>query len=252
MQSDKHLNNVQEIQQTDYLADSANVVVNQSSSSSSSLQQNFNPIASPSSTTQMMNKMKPVLRCDVCNYETNVARNLRIHMTSEKHASNVLLLQQSVKQYQQQNFVIAAAHAQTSTTTDLHQHFRNALCNVTTPFSSQTPNTTQHNLNINADDINSSLALSLQNSYLQRALDEEKVFQCCICMNFVCDTVDELIQHCQNVDRSQPNDGDVSLITGNYLCNLCNYKTHLKANFQLHTKTDKHLQRLQLVDFFEN
>ena len=33
-------------------------------------------------------------RCDVCNYETTIARNLRIHMTSEKHTHNMLILQQ--------------------------------------------------------------------------------------------------------------------------------------------------------------
>ncbi|XP_076808236.1 zinc finger homeobox protein 4-like isoform X2 [Clavelina lepadiformis] len=30
-------------------------------------------------------------RCDVCTYETSIARNLRIHMTSEKHAQNLAL-----------------------------------------------------------------------------------------------------------------------------------------------------------------
>ena len=30
-------------------------------------------------------------RCDVCCYETTIARNLRIHMTSEKHAQNLAL-----------------------------------------------------------------------------------------------------------------------------------------------------------------
>jgi len=34
-------------------------------------------------------KPKSTWRCDVCNYETNVARNLRIHMTSEKHTQNM-------------------------------------------------------------------------------------------------------------------------------------------------------------------
>lgn len=36
----------------------------------------------------------------VCDYETNVARNLRIHMTSEKHMHNMMLLQQNMKQIQ--------------------------------------------------------------------------------------------------------------------------------------------------------
>ncbi|CAL8400716.1 unnamed protein product [Gadus morhua 'NCC'] len=39
-------------------------------------------------------------RCEVCDYETNVARNLRIHMTSEKHMHNMMLLQQNMKQIQ--------------------------------------------------------------------------------------------------------------------------------------------------------
>ena len=47
-------------------------------------------------------KQKPNWRCDVCNYETNVARNLRIHMTSEKHTHNIMVLQQNVKHMQQQ------------------------------------------------------------------------------------------------------------------------------------------------------
>ena len=38
---------------------------------------------------------KPSWRCDFCGYETTEARNLRIHMTSEKHAHNLLALQQS-------------------------------------------------------------------------------------------------------------------------------------------------------------
>jgi len=33
-------------------------------------------------------------RCEICKYETNIARNLRIHMTSEKHGNNVLIMEQ--------------------------------------------------------------------------------------------------------------------------------------------------------------
>lgn len=249
MQSDKHLNNVQDIQQSDFMTDSINAAASHSSSTASASNvtnnlQNFNSSivsssSSPSttSTTTTTNKIKPVLRCDVCNYETNVARNLRIHMTSEKHTSNVILLQQSVKQYQRQNFTIPSA-------SDLHFHAN--LCQAS--YAGRSSSTSATNLNI-SDDFNSStsIALTLQNTYLQRALVDGKLYQCCICMNFVCDTIEDLMDHCQNVDRSRPNDGDVSVMAGNYLCNLCNYKTHLKANFQLHTKTDKHLQRLQLV-----
>lgn len=34
----------------------------------------------------------------------------------------------------------------------------------------------------------------------------------------------------------------------NYICRLCNYKTNLKANYQLHSKTDKHLQKLNFIN----
>lgn len=32
-------------------------------------------------------------------------------------------------------------------------------------------------------------------------------------------------------------------------CNICPYSTHLKANFHLHQRTDKHIQRIQMVRF---
>ena len=38
------------------------------------------------------------------------------------------------------------------------------------------------------------------------------------------------------------------IIGTNYICKLCSYKTNLKVNFQLHCKTDKHLQRLNHVN----
>ncbi|KAK2162191.1 hypothetical protein LSH36_102g05005 [Paralvinella palmiformis] len=53
------------------------------------------------------------------------------------------------------------------------------------------------------------------------------------------------------LDRSKvigEHDDSTTMVGGTYMCNLCQYKTNLKANFQLHCKTDKHLQRLQLVN----
>lgn len=38
------------------------------------------------------------------------------------------------------------------------------------------------------------------------------------------------------------------IINSNYICRLCNYKTPLKANFQLHSKTDKHIQKLNYIN----
>ncbi|VDN50249.1 unnamed protein product [Dracunculus medinensis] len=52
-------------------------------------------------------------------------------------------------------------------------------------------------------------------------------------------------------DRSRPALGDISVLHGMYQCNLCPYNTSLKANFQLHTRTDKHIQKVQMVCFLQ-
>ena len=61
-----------------------------------------------------------------------------------------------------------------------------------------------------------------------------------------------LVQAHIQLDRSSKHGADqppgVAVVSaGTYLCTLCQYRTSLKANFQLHCKTDKHLQRLALV-----
>lgn len=131
MQSDKHINNVQEIQngnipaehllQSQALAQAAAAAAAASASKSGSANgPNGSNASSPGAPSGPADKASPVVvpggpapppapvagpqakpkatwRCDVCNYETNVARNLRIHMTSEKHTHNMMVLQQNVK-----------------------------------------------------------------------------------------------------------------------------------------------------------
>lgn len=75
------------------------------------------------------------------------------------------------------------------------------------------------------------------------------VFECCVCNVFATDSVESLHGHMQ-LDRTRVNGADaefVSVVAGQHTCSLCSYKTPLKANFQLHSKTDKHVQRLQLA-----
>jgi len=81
------------------------------------------------------------------------------------------------------------------------------------------------------------------------------MFRCAVCSVYSTDSLDALQAHIQ-LDRSskqQANGSDqppgVAVVAGgSYMCTLCQYRTSLKANFQLHCKTDKHLQRLQLVN----
>ncbi|XP_037077622.1 zinc finger homeobox protein 4-like [Pollicipes pollicipes] len=72
------------------------------------------------------------------------------------------------------------------------------------------------------------------------------VFNCCTCSGFSTDSLEELGHHVSQ-DRSRPSVANATTMEGgNHVCRLCAYKTHLKANFQLHCQTDKHLQKLQL------
>ncbi|CEF64986.1 Zinc finger protein 2 [Strongyloides ratti] len=75
----------------------------------------------------------------------------------------------------------------------------------------------------------------------------ENNFQCLICGNFSSTSITKMLRHIEE-DRSGTTVGDINVIGGLYQCNLCPYSTNLKANFQLHTRTDKHLQRVQIVN----
>lgn len=97
MQSDKHINNIQELQNGQLQA------VGGAAAAAPFAQMHFpappKP-AEPERPKQASPKPKATWRCDICNYETNVARNLRIHMTSEKHTHNHAVLQQNMKSFQ--------------------------------------------------------------------------------------------------------------------------------------------------------
>ncbi|CAK5056303.1 unnamed protein product [Meloidogyne enterolobii] len=56
-----------------------------------------------------------------------------------------------------------------------------------------------------------------------------------------------MVEHVEK-DRSLTQECDISTINGYFQCLICPYSTNLKANFQLHTRTDKHLQRVQMIN----
>ncbi|XP_064640113.1 zinc finger homeobox protein 4-like isoform X2 [Lineus longissimus] len=239
MQSDKHINNIQELQ-------------NGTSEIKLPPQQHApQPAPTPDPNAAAKNKQlkpKPTWRCDVCNYETNVARNLRIHMTSEKHTHNMMVLQQNVKHMQRDMQMQLALYGGQDT----------AMMGIPSPltpalppfpydqsmFMPQVPG----NVDTNSP-VDLTMAMDQAQAPANGTEDEpSKIFQCSVCNVFSTDSLEALHQHMQ-VDRtkSKPDD-NVMVASGNYMCQLCSYKTNLKANFQLHCKTDKHLQRLQLVN----
>lgn len=61
--------------------------------------------ASAAAASSSSNKPKASFRCGVCSYETSVARNLRIHWTSEKHTHNMAVLENNIKHLQALGFL---------------------------------------------------------------------------------------------------------------------------------------------------
>ena len=283
MQSDKHLNNMQELQNGGPASLSAaspmasNDKISPGTSGRAGMA--LPPTMSPSSKTQSPSP-KPTWRCDVCNYDTNVARNLRIHMTSEKHTHNMMALsQQNAKMLQQMmqaggaadpskllpplpqpGGLLAPPTSSEAALADLAFNQAVLAQMMSAGGAGNVPNLPSTDLNLAAlmaAAQNNPEVAALQNSESPEALQEKQnqedpnpktMFSCLVCRNFGCDSLDELSAHL-NVDRSRTREHEVSLfIGGHYLCQLCNYKTNLKANFQLHCKTDKHLQRLSHVN----
>ena len=285
MQSDKHLNNMQELQ---------NGGVPTSESSPSVMQhsphqtppQHHKPTSMPSpstphhhmtpvSSTVQNQKPKPTFRCDVCNYETNVARNLRIHMTSEKHTHNMMVLQQNVKHMQ----TLSALHQQSQQQQQQQQqqqinfesllHFHPGL---TLPGDKPPPHTEAALADMA---YNQALLIQMMTggqlpphippelaAHMDMGLNPETMepppepadpnpthlYTCCVCNNFSTDSLEALSHHL-SADRTKIREQEIlAVVAGHYVCKLCTYKTNLKANFQLHCKTDKHLQRLQHVN----
>lgn len=77
--------------------------------------------------------------------------------------------------------------------------------------------------------------------------DSEGSLVCLICGVFATESLPEMLEHVEK-DRSRTFQGDVTVLNGNFRCHLCPYNTTLKANFQLHTRTDKHLQKVQTAN----
>lgn len=244
MQSDRHMNNIQEVQSVGTrLAKSP-------------------PTPPPSMMSTDVcafkkSKPKPSWRCDVCNYETNVSRNLRIHMTSEKHAHNILVMQQSSKSMssdlQMQLNHMAMVSQDTSSLLALSNPWGLA------PFAAFEQSMFMRPPLPRSLDLPVDLTRPIKNSVepptglsdwsSSKDLESPMLYQCMICNAFGTDSLEALHQHEQldRTGRGSEHEG-IIVIAGTYICSLCQYKSNLKANFQLHCKTDKHLQRLQLIN----
>ncbi|XP_068098299.1 zinc finger homeobox protein 2 [Hyperolius riggenbachi] len=244
MQSDKHLANLQGYQGSSSTPNTAVPPITTQTVSVSQVD------AIQTSPTERQIKQKASWHCKVCNYETNISRNLRIHMTSEKHMQNVLLLHQGLGMGQD-NFPFYGGPLAPEQTLEHPllfnpMHFSSSssqACNLLTPDSPSGPQ-------VNALS-SSAVALSVpplpdpSPPYPDEELSSG-VFRCLVCRCYTTDSLEALLSHASR-GRSLP-EREWREVRGDlHCCRLCSYSTQLKANFQLHLKTDKHAQKYQLA-----
>ena len=314
MQSDKHLNNMQELQNGAVVQNPDGSKLPQSPLGPLPRPPGMGPCMSPINLAALQ-KAKPSWRCDVCNYETNVARNLRIHMTSEKHTHNIMVLQQNVKHIQNlsqgngnggmnmpqgnppsvppsgllpplfgldpqallqmqlglgnvpglpgppssQGNAPEKGGQSEAAMADL-AYIQAVMMQMMTggqfppgPHPPEFPGIPP----LGSGNLPSPGLLGADSGISPETLEPppepanenpKYLFNCCVCREFGCDTMESMSQHL-TADRTRGREHEVSIVIGgNFICKLCSYKTNLKANFQLHCKTDKHLQRLNHVN----
>ncbi|XP_057203465.1 zinc finger homeobox protein 3 isoform X2 [Triplophysa rosa] len=225
------------------------------------------PCGAPSPTKP---KSKPTWRCEVCDYETNVARNLRIHMTSEKHMHNMMLLQQNMTQMQHGRLGLGAMPSPSEA--ELYQYYLTQNMSLP-PGLKMDPSGADAQFLFGGFHLDPNMAalapalvggdmamdvrlgggqlvseelMTLGESLSQSSDPSLKLFQCAVCNRFTTDNLDVLGLH-MSAERSLPEEEWRAVVGDSHQCKLCHYTTQLKANFQLHCKTDKHVQKYQLV-----
>ncbi|XP_018519333.1 zinc finger homeobox protein 3 [Lates calcarifer] len=247
MQSDKHLNNVQNGGHSNGHMHTSHTTNNSSSSNGHTVDEPAYklPLSIPTPTTQPAKLTPPAhshshgkrWRCDVCDYETSIARNLRIHTTSEKHTHNMLRLQRGYYLSHCRSLAPQLKHLQ-NTSAELSLSMRLTGQQVTeqpvTLGSTLTPSPSPSPSPPPAPSLSPTGPLS------------QGVFQCLVCSCFSSDSLESVEQHL-NAPRSLPQSEWCSLVAGGCHCRLCGYTTPLRANFSLHCQTDRHRTRYQLA-----
>nr|XP_028557468.1 zinc finger homeobox protein 2 isoform X1 [Podarcis muralis]XP_028557469.1 zinc finger homeobox protein 2 isoform X1 [Podarcis muralis] len=276
MQSDKHLANLQGYQATGGGGGAPSVAA---------------PVApTPSSPEEKESKGKSSWQCKVCSYETNISRNLRIHMTSEKHMQNMLLLHQGLPlalpgllgqaqaapggKGQPELFQFYGAQALGHSH---HAHPHHAHAAGSSALRGDKPmEQSQILLNGGFPHLNAAAGRKMaalgSGSHSAALLPTapaslspepappsplpphsvpdlgapQRLFGCLVCQAFNTDSLEALLRHA-SAPRSLP-EAEWKEVSGDlHRCRLCAYGTQLKANFQLHLKTDKHALKYQLA-----
>jgi AT-binding transcription factor 1 len=273
MQSDKHINNMQELQNGGVITAPDGTKISQAALAQM-----------PASAVQRLNPSQPLLpsassvlggltawRCDLCNFEANSPRSLRTHLTGEHHLTVMASMSENIKQLHSVHLLQALMASSLPSSPSKNSE-------LTKPLTS--PRHAHPMAELLAEmSYNQALMMQLMKTNGQNwpphgpplppgllpdpsAAEPTEpppepgdpnprlVFGCAICRDFAASSLERLASHLA-VDRSADPGPDFEVavaIAGVHLCKLCSYKTGLKANFQLHLKTDKHLARLSLLN----
>ncbi|PAV77742.1 hypothetical protein WR25_22720 [Diploscapter pachys] len=173
-----------------------------------------------------MRNTSKTLKCPKCNWHYKYQETLEIHM-KEKHAENEVPLKNcgmikcELCKYSTTTKGNLSIHMQS----DKHLHAVQDLPNsIAAAASFPCPPTSRSPIP-----------------------DGDTTFVCLVCGSYSTDDSKEILEHAEK-DRSRPAQGDLSMTNGSFRCFLCPYSTGLKANFQLHMRTDKHIQKVQTVN----
>ncbi|XP_035521087.1 zinc finger homeobox protein 3-like [Morone saxatilis] len=252
MQSDKHLNNVQNGGHSNGHMHTSHITNNSSSSNGHAVDEPAYklPLSIPTPTPQPAKLTAPAhshgkrWRCDVCDYETSIARNLRIHTTSEKHTHNMLRLQRGYYLSHCRSLAPQLKHLQNTGEVSFCVLGAELSLNMrlTSQQVAEQPVTLGSTLTPSPSP---SLSPPPAPSMSPTGPLSQGVFQCLVCSCFSSDSLESVEQHL-NAPRSLPQSEWCSLVAGGCHCRLCGYTTPLRANFSLHCQTDRHRTRYQL------
>ena len=243
MQSDKHLNNVQELKRNNgSLEETSNAI---STTISAAVGANCNQPGSTSSGSEQASnpQTSSYFKCPVCDFQTSSSSTFKLHVATE-HA----LIPQTTSGGDLASAILTQQQQQQQSTADILQSLilqrqLEAVAAVTNPD----PVTATSLFLGSLDGVPQGSVVS-QSSVVGSSLNESGIFTCSLCYKFCTDDA-HLIQNHALRDRTNLTSQEYSLMNNNtFKCLLCNYSTNLKANFTLHSQTEKHKQKVQIFN----
>ncbi|KAK0424726.1 hypothetical protein QR680_008814 [Steinernema hermaphroditum] len=211
-------------------------LINGNDIASSLLQQ---PTVSSSPQAITARNSTKTLKCPKCNWHYKYQETLEIHM-KEKHSDSEVTCTYCLQNRAHPKLARGESYSCG------YKPYRCELCKYST--------TTKGNLSIHMQSDKHLHAMQEMPRAMvspsplpTTAQDADRPLQCLICGSFSTDSVSDMVDHLE-IDRSRPCIGDITVVHGVYQCHLCPYSTNLKANFQLHTRTDKHVQRVHIMN----